>query len=275
MSFASRRWCVGSALKKTGMDQTPDQVEAATRSKYSGAVYQPATISQAPSAQRRDYSSRMLSLKMELIRQYCTGAVLVDVCCSTGLQLAALAPGRQLALGIDFSMPFLAHAMRVHQGAIRVVAGNARALPIASGAADAAYSLSSLYHIPNVGDVISEIGRILRPGGRCLLDMGNSRSLNTVVCRAYPELAAPCHVPVADMMEMMRAARLTVLVRRSFQILPMWGDRPASLKWLMAPALIRLLTNEIAGRMIDEWVSSLPVVRGFAFRQVFVCEKAS
>lgn len=255
------------------MDNRDQNIEAATRAKYSGAVYRPETISVAPAAQPTEYSPQMLALKIDLVREYCTGPVLVDVCCSTGMQLAALAPGRRLALGVDFSVPFLEHAVATNGDAIKVACGNARALPLASNSIDSAYSISSLYHIPNVGEVIAEIGRVLKPGGRCLLDMGNVRSLNNIVCRAYPELAAPCHVSVHDMLGMIDAAGMSVLVHRAFQILPMWGDRPARLKWLMAPGLIRFLARRVGGRMLDEWLSNLPIVRGFAFRQVFVCEK--
>jgi SAM-dependent methyltransferase len=256
------------------VDKRSQDIEAEQQAKYRGAVYQPETISVRPSAQPTEYSPRMLALKLDLIREYCQGDSLLDVGCSTGLQLASLAPGRRLAVGVDFSFPFLAHASKApHGDSIRLVCGNARALPLATGSVAGAYSLASLYTIPDVGEVIAEIGRVLRPGGRCVLDMGNENSLNNIVVRAYPELAAPCHVPVASMIRMIRDSGMRVLVHRVFQILPMWGDRPARLKWLMAPAVIKFMTREVGGRMIDEWVSSLPILRRYAFRHVIVCER--
>lgn len=256
------------------MDKRSQDIEAEQQAKYRGAVYQPETISVRPEERPVGYSPRMLALKLDLIREYCQGDSLLDVGCSTGLQLAALAPGRRLAVGVDFSFPFLEHASKVHGGAMQLVCGNARALPLATGSVTGAYSLASLYTIPDVGEVIAEIGRVLRPGGRCVLDMGNVRSLNNIVVRAYPELAAPCHVPVADMIRMIHDAGMRVLVHRTFQILPMWGDRPARLKWLMSRRVIAFMAREVAGRMIDEWVSSLPILRRYAFRHVFVCERA-
>lgn len=256
------------------MTKTAREIEAETRAKYSGSVYQPETISVMPISRPADYSSKMLALKLALIREYCKGDPLLDVCCSTGLQLQSLAPGRRTPIGVDFSIPFLEHAASSAVG-VRVVCGNARALPFRSGVIGSAYSLSSLYHIPNVGEVIAEIGRVLRPGGRCLLDMGNEASLNNIVCRAYPELAAPCHVPVSDMIRMIDAAGLKILIHRTFQLLPMWGDRPARMKWLMSPRLTRFMSQTWGGRMLDEWVSSLPWVRNYAFRHVFVCERTA
>jgi ubiquinone/menaquinone biosynthesis C-methylase UbiE len=252
-------------------------LEAETRAKYSGGYYQPQTISRAAHERGEDYSSRMLALKLDLIHEFCRGDVLVDLCCSTATQLTELADGRRLAVGVDFSMPFLtygrAQARTANRQNVQGVCANARALPFKSGAIGGLYALSSLYYIPRVDEVVAEIGRVLRPGGACVLDMGNATSLNNIVCRAYPELAAPCHVTVRHMRAMIRAAGLRIVVHRAFQILPMWGDRPKWLAWCLSPRWVRLLATRRGGRMLDEWISSLPVVRHFAFRHVFVCEK--
>jgi hypothetical protein len=55
----------------------------------------------------------------------------------------------------------------------------------------------------------------------------------------------------------------------------MWGDRPWWLKPLLHPVWTRLLAIRIKGRMLDEWISSLPLLRRFAFRHVLLCEKAT
>ena len=250
--------------------------DATSRAVFGGSLYTPEKISVAARDRGDDYPSRMMEIKLGLIRELCQGPRLLDVCCSTGQQLMELAGEHRFAAGVDFSMPYLQHA-RAAAGAsgIGLICGNARALPFRTASIDCAYSISSLYVIPDVGEVIREIGRVLRPGGRCLLDLGNVHSLNNVVSRAYPEFATPYHVPVGDMCRMIAAADLRILVHRSFQLLPMWGDRPKRLKWLMAPWLIRLLSRRIGGRMLDEWISSLPGLRRLAFRQVFVCEKRS
>jgi len=33
------------------------------------------------------------------------------------------------------------------------------------------------------------------------------------------------------------------------------------------------LTREVGGKILDEWISNLPVFKQFAFRHIFVCEK--
>jgi len=61
--------------------------------------------------------------------------------------------------------------------------------------------------------------------------------------------------------------------RRCFQILPLWAGLPKHLWFLLHPRWERIMRRRIAGRMLDEWVSSLPVVRQFAFRHVLVVRK--
>jgi ubiquinone/menaquinone biosynthesis C-methylase UbiE len=254
-------------------------IEFENRRKYSGDAYDARTICARLENDAKDYSSRMLQLKIDMVKRQCPGNVLVDLCCGAGGSLQATAGNRTVAIGLDFSEPFLQHAEhnRPARGdrSVSFACANARAVPLASGSVDALYSLSSLYHVPALGEVFAEIARILRPAGRCVLDLGVRPSLNTVVCSYYPELAVSCHVTVDEILASCRASGLTIVEHRCFQILPMWGDRPWWLKPLLHPVWTRLLAIRVKGRMLDEWISSLPVLRRFAFRHVLLCEKAS
>ncbi|HEY8176698.1 MAG TPA: class I SAM-dependent methyltransferase [Gemmatimonadaceae bacterium] len=263
--------------------KTVEQVEAENRRKYSGEAYDARTICRPASGDGDDYASRMLRLKLEMVARECPGDVLVDLCCGAGEHLESTSRGRALAVGVDFSVPFLRHAEERRRsreeeeqegGTIAFVCGNARSIPLADDSADALYSLSSLYYMPKLDEIIGEIARVLRPGGRCVLDLGGKPSLNSIVCAAYPELAVSCHVPVGEMLDACRSHGLEVIEHRRFQLLPMWGDRPWWLKPVLQPSWTRLLAIRVAGRMIDEWVSSLPIVRRFVFRHVLLCEKA-
>ncbi|WP_424627552.1 class I SAM-dependent methyltransferase [Bradyrhizobium sp. SYSU BS000235] len=254
-------------------------IEAENRRKYSGEAYDARTICARVETDAKDYSSRMLQLKLDMVSRQCPGDVLVDLCCGAGASLQATAANRAVAIGLDFSEPFLQHAERSGRanGDLHLswACANARAIPLASGSVDALYSLSALYYIPALGEVLAEIARVLRPGGRCVLDLGARPSLNTVVCSYYPELAVSCHVTLDEMQAACLASGLTIVEHRCFQILPMWGDRPWWLKPLLHPVWTRLLAIRIQGRMLDEWISSLPLLRRFAFRHVLLCEKAT
>ena len=149
-------------------------------------------------------SDILLKLRIDTVRAMCTPSTrLLDVCCASGEHLLHLAGAVDTGVGVDFSQQFLdAARRRALERAVPNAAfihANARALPLADGCMDIAYSFSSLYYIPEVIQVFREVWRVLAPGGCFVAELGNLWSLNTIVCRAYPELAHPCHIPVAQM----------------------------------------------------------------------------
>lgn len=222
-----------------------------------------------------DYADLLLLEKLDTVRRYAVGGLLVDLCCGSGEHLFALKDIAAEGIGIDFSENFISHALadaRATDG-LRFLVGDARAMPIANESVDTLFCFSSLYVIPDVDDVFADIMRVLKPGGRCVLDLGNAHSLNQFVCRAYPEIPPTSMLPIGLIMEMLESVGFLVVERRSFQILPLWADKPGWLWPLLHPGWKRIMKKRIAGKMIDEWVSSLPGLRALAFRHLVVCEK--
>lgn len=260
---------------------SPDEIEKATREKYSGATYDPATICLTLKADSPVYSDKMLTLRYRSVEELCTPhSRVMDLCCATGGHLLDLSGKIAQGVGVDFSPAFMDQARRQRDergtGNVSFVQANARRLPFANGGFDVVYSFSSLYYIPSVWEVVTEVARILKPGGHFVGDFGAYYSLNTIVSRVYEKTANtahPVHLPVARLLSMFGEAGLKIISWRSFQILPMWGDRPTWLKPLLAPAWIRLLQREAKGKMLDQWISSLPGLRRLAFKHVFVVSK--
>lgn len=254
-------------------------IEAETLRKYTSGVYKPETISLSRPSASGSYVERMLRLKFDLIDQHMPGDVIVDVCCGSGVHLYETAKGRKKGIGLDFSQPFIEHARQAaaDNGIENVdfIQCNVKEIPLASDSVDGAYSLSSLYYVPDLPKVVAEIARILKPGARCLLDLGNERSLNGIVCRQYPDLSQLCGIEPHAIGPMCKAAGLRIVEHRSFQILPMWADKPRWLGLLLHPGWKSILSRRIGNRMLDEWVSSMPILRRFAFRHIVVCEKIS
>jgi ubiquinone/menaquinone biosynthesis C-methylase UbiE len=93
-----------------------------------------------------------------------------------GLAIALLTEraSRGLVTGVDFSPAMLALARRRNARAIktgRVVlrAGEATALPFADATFDKALSIHTLYFWPDPGRALTELRRVLKPGGRLVL----------------------------------------------------------------------------------------------------------
>jgi SAM-dependent methyltransferase len=237
-------------------------------------VYKRETISLKPGA-GSDYADRLLTVRLDMVRQYSSGGRLVDLCCGSGEHLFALDGLAAEYVGIDFSENFIAHAKadpRCGAG-IRFLVGDARAMPIEDASVDLLFSFSSLYVIPQVEEVFADIMRVLKPGSRCILDLGNSRSLNQIVVRAYPEIPPTSMQPIGLMRDKLSAAGLRIIEHRRFQILPLWADKPCWLSPLLHPRWKEIMKTWVGGRLLDERLSSLPLLRHFAFRHIIVCEK--
>lgn len=100
-----------------------------------------------------------------------TGTV-VEIGVGTGLVAAALAERGLSPVGVDLSLPMLAHAHTRLPG--RVVAGDALRLPLRSGAATSAYLVHVLHLVPDTAAAMAEARRILTDGGRlCVICVGD------------------------------------------------------------------------------------------------------
>lgn len=257
------------------------EIEAAIKTAYQdGHLYRPETICIEAERDAADYTRRLLWEKMEMVRRHLQpSGLLVDLCCATGTHLRALAGGVDRALGIDFSEPFIEKARQdaLADGLSHLAfeLGDAKDLPLEDHSVGTLYSFSSLYVIPGVDDVIAEITRVLAPGGRCILDLGNVRSLNSYCVRRYTEWPPSFPLPLGEIRVMLARHGLTIVEHRAFQILPLWADRPNWLRPLLHPAWTSLLAKRIGGRMLDEWLSNLPGLKNLAFRQMIVAEKGS
>jgi SAM-dependent methyltransferase len=103
------------------------------------------------------------------------GGDLLDVPCGFGRHAIPLAAAGYRVVGVDRSQPLLDEARRRGGGVRRLkfVRADYRELPFADGSFDAAINLfSSLGYLGDEEDtrVPAEIGRVLRPGGRLVIE---------------------------------------------------------------------------------------------------------
>jgi ubiquinone/menaquinone biosynthesis C-methylase UbiE len=84
-------------------------------------------------------------------------------------------------VGVDLSAGMLSRASRRGH---RVAQGSVAALPFASGSFDAVCSFKVLAHVPEIRGAVEELARVVRPGGRLVLEFYNRRSLRGLRWRA-------------------------------------------------------------------------------------------
>jgi SAM-dependent methyltransferase len=106
--------------------------------------------------------------------------VVADVGCGSGFDLRPLVTGGRcrLAIGVDLSAGML-HGMDDLRGSGRLalVQGDAQRLPLADQVADVGLAMHMLYHVPDIPAALSELRRIVKPGGTVLASTNSARHL--------------------------------------------------------------------------------------------------
>ncbi len=224
------------------------------------------------------YYTALFARRLEILRKHYSGGHAIDLCCGTGEYLLPVAEFADSVTGIDFE-PRMVHethqqiAKRNLQNAC-CVQGNARHLPFANAAFRFLYSYSIFYGIPRIEEVLRESVRVLEPGGIVVVDFGLRRSLNSIVVRAHrDEMADYYPSSPQDIDKMLEGMNLRIVATYYFQILPMWGQKPGWLKPLLHPRWRGMAASHCGGIMLDERISSLWLLRNFAFRRLIVAQK--
>jgi len=92
------------------------------------------------------------------------GRLTIDVGCGEGRLGRILEGLGHRVLGVDSSTT-LARLAAIHDDPVATVVGDAAALPLRDAAADLAVAFMSLQDVDDLDGAVSEIGRVLRPGG--------------------------------------------------------------------------------------------------------------
>lgn len=169
---------------------------------------------------------------------------LLEVGVGTGVVAAALRAANRDVVGVDLSRPMLARAQR--RLGSRVAQGDAQALPVADGAVAAAYAVWVLHLVADVGAVLAECARVLRPGGRVLVvpgaaDRGAGTDVEVLLEEMWERLRSPGRVDApAEISTLAEGVGLRLVQRAGFWV----GPRP------MSPA-------ELAQRVADRSYSVL------------------
>jgi 2-polyprenyl-6-hydroxyphenyl methylase / 3-demethylubiquinone-9 3-methyltransferase len=95
------------------------------------------------------------------------GEVLIDVACGGGLFGPHARARGYRHVGIDLSRSGLEVARR---RGVLPLEGDATALPVRTAVADVVVAGEVLEHVPDLPGVVAEVCRVLRPGGRVVLD---------------------------------------------------------------------------------------------------------
>ena len=107
----------------------------------------------------------------------------LEVGCGTGLILQRVAPHARRAVGLDLSPGMLSVAK---SRGLDVIEGTVTSLPFPDASFDTIYSFKVLAHVPDLSTALSEMARVVRPGGKLILEFYNRQSLRWLVRQLRP-----------------------------------------------------------------------------------------
>lgn len=232
------------------------------------------TVDQLEPSTAHRYDRQMVALRRDLLGRHVRGRAL-DLCCGTGAY--SVTPSAS-TIGLDGSAQMLTEHRARSGGDAILTQGDARSLPFSTSSFDSVYALTALYLVPDLPRAMEEIRRVLRPGGVAVLELGNRRSLNTLIVRRHHVRSgwAQTHALPLGTLRRLIAAIGTVVEWHSFQVLPMLRPGPGQW-WLLPmahPAWKSPLSAGSDGRMLDEHLSSTRALRGVAFRHLVVVRRS-
>ena len=246
--------------------------------------------------------ARLHTILRQTLGRPAPAAVALDAGCGTGFQAAVLASLGYRTHGLDASAALLAIAER-RLPAVRFVHGRLESLPYADATFAAVVCCgSTLSFVDEPTAVVNELGRVLRPGGRLLLEVEHKWSADlawmaasaaagdllgygvsaTTLWRALARpLAESCVLPYPgygalrlftafDLRRLLAAAGLSIV--RTWGIHSATGCLPSTvLHRRRLPDGVRPLYAVLCA--VDRWVTRLPGARGLASSLVVLAAK--
>ncbi|MBG6069122.1 class I SAM-dependent methyltransferase [Micromonospora ureilytica] len=163
-------------------------------------------------------------------------ALLVDLGCGAGLLAPHLVGKGYRHVGVDLTRSALVQAA---DHGVRVVQGDATAVPLPDGCADVVSAGELLEHVPAWPRAVAEACRLLRPGGVLVLDTLNDTALARLVAVRIAERLPTVPRGIHDPLLFVDARALVAECARHGVDLRLRGIRPqigGMLAWLLRRA---------------------------------------
>lgn len=209
------------------------------------------------------YDKELVKIKISTALKYLGKDFLVlDAGCGIGNITEVLANYCGKIIGVDFSSLNVKQAknnLHAKKNA-EVILADITTLPLQDAKFDIIVSYSTLYYVKELNKTLEEFHRILKNGGYAVFELGNKYSWNALQYKWQSGVIQHLRSP-NELTASIKKSLFSVKERRIFQLFP------------IISIMERILCWKIRGRLLDEWISSTPILRNFSFRYFFVCKK--
>jgi SAM-dependent methyltransferase len=181
---------------------------------------------------------------------YVADRSVLDIACGTGYGMAILRTRARAVVGVDADLDAVRAASRIDAGGPALV-GDGTRLPFADGAFDAVTSFETLEHLGDRDRFLSELRRVLRPGGVCVLSTPNANYTEPVDGR--PRNPFHVHEYTPDELDGALHRQFAAVemfgqeLDARFAISPFWDDQQKLPR--NAPVQIKLLLWRVLNRL--------------------------
>lgn len=161
------------------------------------------------------YYSFINEIETSLTANYAHNLDTLEIGCGTGIILSEIDKLSAQSIGLDLSSGMLKSALAQN---LTVCQGDACQLPFNDAAFDLVYSFKALPHVPNLPDALSEIRRVLKPGGKAILEFYNPLSfkgITNTLLRSKAKVFTQFHTP----------KQVATLIQPHFSIVGVHGAR--------------------------------------------------
>ncbi|MDR2429244.1 MAG: class I SAM-dependent methyltransferase [Candidatus Margulisbacteria bacterium] len=105
------------------------------------------------------------------------GEKLLDVCGGFGRLADVYLPRFTDCTLFDYAQKMLDLAKSAHGEKLKTAQGSVYALPFANGKFDAVSMVRAAHHLADLPAAVAEIARVLKPGGRAVIEIANKRNI--------------------------------------------------------------------------------------------------
>ena len=209
---------------------------------------------------KADERSAIYQLKRGLILKYAHGNA-IDIGAGNGVYTEWLASVCDKVVALDESASMLVHLIHRTNDFknIKYEIGDAIGFPYKSESFDIGVSYSTLYYIDGYFLVLLKMAQALKPNSVLIFDVTNSFSLGALYSK-YRWPIDQYNVSITDIKSFLSFAGYEIVEEHKTELLPR----------VNIPVLKNILDVRIGNISLDELISSLPILRMFAFRTTFV-----
>lgn len=146
---------------------------------------------------------------------------------------------------------------------IKLINADIGQLPFKKSIFDLIYSYSTLYLIRELDKVLKEAYGVIKDKGKAVFELNNQYSIDGLHFKLRFRFFQN-FIPLWKIKKLLKEAGFNIIKIRYFQLIP---------NFLKKGFLQKILDYDMRSKTVEEFISSIPILRFFAFRFIFICIK--